>query len=845
LEHVAKARELLSSAVSPDGDGWLNRLAFAAALIDDSGEILESNDLFKSAVSLGDTVRPRLSEIVQPDCLAPLIAAIAVLRTNPDSGRRVDLRLKAAGGSHRRFRAAVSVVQRLSVPSTRQLMLLEICDIEDIVAADPVPDSLGLRLSSALDGAGIGVWDVDMVRGTTTYSDTYRTMRGWDTDAPMPSTLDGVLALIHPEDRPLVARYFSRQRNGELVNSHYEFRQKHRDGHWIWIECRGTCFSSIDGKPNRIVGTDIDVTERKQAEARLTLMSRRLKLAMEVSRIGVFEADFETGLTDWDESMYRLYGVDRDSTVKIGELWESLLHPDDRDRVLSTLNDHIARRIPFDDQFRVIRADGSLLYVRSRVMPFDDAEGRLCVIGANWDETEGVVLNNDLKRAKTLAEGRARELEIAKAEIERVALLDPLTDLPNRRFLDKCLTELAATGVVENRGLAILHIDLDRFKQINDTFGHHIGDAVLKHVAMVLTREARANDRVFRIGGDEFVLLRHFDGDRDALELLATRLVEMLRRPVNIGGNDCRFGASIGIAIGDDAQSQQLLLNADIGLYHAKNRGRNRWEYFNRESRDRLLRTKQVADDILRAFERDEFVPHYQLQFDAHTFDIAGVETLARWQHPTRGLLTPDKFMPVAAELDLLTEIDRRILDKALVDCATFASAGCPMPKCSVNVSAGRLRDPQLAGMIAALPPRSCQLSFELLESIFLDDFDDQVSFNLDEIRKAGIAIEIDDFGSGHASITSLLRLRPNALKIDRELIRTLPDSAEQRSLIRSIIDMGHSLGVTVIGEGVETHDHAFWLRNLNCDLLQGYALARPMPAEAIIDYVRCEGWRP
>ncbi len=305
-----------------------------------------------------------------------------------------------------------------------------------------------------------------------------------------------------------------------------------------------------------------------------------------------------------------------------------------------------------------------------------------------------------------------------------------------------------------------------------------------------------------------------------------------MRKPVRYEGHDCRFGASIGIAIdsGSTLDAKQMLLDADIALYRAKGLGRNRFEFFSASARRDIISAKHLADEILIGLERNEFVPFYQLQFDARTLDVAGIETLARWQHPVHGLLTPDRFLDIAEDLDVVSTIDALILERALADRSVWIKDGLSIPKISVNVSARRLADPDLGKKLRALKIEPGTISFELLESISLDDCDEAVAANLKKLRKLGIDIQIDDFGTGHASIVSLLRLSPKTLKIDRELIRMLPQSSEQRKLVGSIIDIGRSLNILVIAEGVETVDHIRILEELDCDTLQGYALARPMP---------------
>ncbi|NKM34930.1 putative bifunctional diguanylate cyclase/phosphodiesterase [Rhizobium laguerreae] len=703
------------------------------------------------------------------------------------------------------------------------------------------------RWNYALVGSGLGVWDHNYRLDRKYYSLTWKTIRGMAPEEEADGDYQAWLQLVHPDDRDFVVHAIDRQNAGDPNYRIFEYRERHKDGHWVWIECRGACVEwDENGVPTRIVGTDTDITARKQAEETLSRLSRRLDLALEISRIGVFEADIEHDTVEWDDRLIAIYGLQGASRQIAGDAWAKSLHPDDRERVLGLADCSVESGRDFQQEYRIIRGDGAERVIRARSAFFVDGNGHRKLIGANWDVTEEVALRNELQRAKDLAEARNRELEATKESIEHLALHDYLTGLPNRRYLDKMLDERSAECRAKGLALAILHIDLDRFKQINDTLGHRAGDAMLQHAASVLRTSVRAVDFVARIGGDEFVILCIVDPASKKIAGLAERVIRELRKPVRYEGHDCRFGASIGIAIdsGPKLDAKQMLLDADIALYRAKGLGRNRFEFFSAAARRDIISAKHLADEILIGLERNEFVPFYQLQFDARTLDIAGVETLARWQHPVHGLLTPDRFLDIAEDLDVVSTIDALILERAIADRKVWLKDGLPIPKISVNVSARRLADPDLDKKLRALKIEPGTFSFELLESISLDDCDEAVAANLKKLRKLGIDIQIDDFGTGHASIVSLLRLSPKTLKIDRELIRMLPQSAEQRKLVGSIIDIGRSLNILVIAEGVETAEHIRILEELDCDTLQGYALARPMPAMQIPSFIRSGSWR-
>jgi diguanylate cyclase (GGDEF)-like protein/PAS domain S-box-containing protein len=727
------------------------------------------------------------------------------------------------------------------------LVFLQLADIDREKRIEDELREREARWNSALISSELGVWDHDFTKGRMIYSETWRKIRGYVSDEEFNAALENWILNVHPDDRTYVLGAIERQNAGDPSSGAFSYRERHKDGHWIWIECRGASVEwNESGVPTRIIGTDADITQRKLAEELLANTSRRLNLALEISSIGVFEADIDKNEVEWDDRLKSIYGIEDTSSIKTGEFWETTLHPEDRERVIKRVEANLEGESGFMHEFRIIRPDASERVIRARAAPFVDTQGRRKMIGANWDVTAEVALRNELKRSKDLAEARNIELETAKEQIEHIALHDHLTGLPNRRYLDQTLDQRSAECKADGSMLVILHIDLDRFKQINDTLGHRAGDMMLKHAADVLRSNVGKGDFVARIGGDEFVAVCKCERFSKKIAALAAHIIRELRKPVRYEAHDCRFGASIGIACdsGPGLDAKQLLLNADIALYRAKGGGRNRHEFFSLDAQHHVVTTKRLSDEILLGIERHEFVPFYQPQFCARSLDVVGAEALIRWNHPGRGLLGPDRFLSIAEDLDVVASLDALVLEQALADHRGWGEAGVNIPKISVNVSARRLADPALGKTIRALKIRPGTVSFELLESISLEDCGDVSIANLKRLKRLGIDIEVDDFGTGHASIVSLVRLSPKTLKIDRELIKPLTQSAEQRRLVGSIIEMGRSLGIRVTAEGVETMNHAHILAELGCDSLQGYALARPMPAADVPAFIRAESWR-
>ena len=578
----------------------------------------------------------------------------------------------------------------------------------------------------------------------------------------------------------------------------------------------------------------------------LKRLSRRLSLALDSSQIGVWELNTESNDLFWDDRMNELYGYPVDGGPRSYADWARSVHPEDLARVMKDFPTAAAAGDSYHTQYRVLSGDGAVRHIRESAKVYQDPGEPPRIVGVNWDVTSDMVLNEKLKRANMLTEARNVELEAAKARIEFNALHDSLTGLPNRRYLDDVLAAHIEKFDSEGERAGLLHIDLDRFKQINDTLGHAAGDAMLKHAAKVLTSNLRASDFVARVGGDEFVVLCMADRTdlgiwNEQLAKLADRIINEMHLPVHYEGHECRFGVSIGIASDLDEMDdpRRLLVNADLALYRAKGRGRNRHQFFNEALQAEIVTTKRIADDILSGLERNEFIAYYQPQFDAVTHAIIGVEALARWKHPTEGLLAPVAFMKTAEELNVVGTIDRVILEQTLNNFNEWSQEGLDIPKASVNVSARRLHDEELIRGLRKLKIKPGTISFELVESIFLDENDELVTWNVEQIKNLGIDIEIDDFGTGYASVVSLLKLKPRRLKIDRQLVIPLLHSPGQRQLVGSIIDIGKSLGIEVLAEGVETMSHANVLKALGCHALQGHAFAQAMSASDLKAFVR------
>lgn len=597
----------------------------------------------------------------------------------------------------------------------------------------------------------------------------------------------------------------------------------------------------MDREDRRLVHSKLEAANLQLQDAALRAKeaNERYDLAMDAAFDGVWDWCLKTGDIYCSEQNAEMIG--EPSQVLDGAFgwWRSRVHPEDLQRADDALQQHLAVKAPYEVTYRIRHADGSWRWWRSRGRAVRSTNGvPLRLVGTNSDVT-------DLILAKEQLEKRNEQLLSAKLEIEKRALHDVLTGLPNRRYMQQAAACMLSDAQNCGERIAFLHIDLDYFKTINDRLGHAAGDFVLKHVADVLREATPAGGFVARIGGDEFVAILPWAQVAAQVVEFADDIILKLSEPVRYEAQTCRIGASIGVAVSEpcDLDAARILSNADIALYRSKQEGRGRSEFYSVGMREALLAKRQHHDSILKGLEDGEFEPFFQPQFYAGSLRLAGVEALARWRRPGGEVLAPPQFLTAADELGCVADIDRQVLEKSMAAVEAWKSQGVIAPHLSVNVSGERLTDPSLVASVEALAPPKGFLSFELLESIFLDDANDAVMDNLSRLDALGVQIEIDDFGTGYASIVSLIKLRPRRLKIDRALVKNVECDQAVERLVYSIADIAHALDIEVVAEGVETPAQIEKLSSIGCHVLQGFGLGKPMSAEDFAARYRSGDW--
>jgi diguanylate cyclase (GGDEF)-like protein/PAS domain S-box-containing protein len=554
----------------------------------------------------------------------------------------------------------------------------------------------------------------------------------------------------------------------------------------------------------------------------------RLGLAQRIAKIGNWEWQPHTGQFSASSELCRLMGIRPQNFGGTLEAFLEAVDAEDRQRVEQSLKSIITDRTPCDIDHRIMLPNGSEFIVNLQAEAiFDDQLKALTIVGTAQDISE-----------------RKR----SEREIHRLAYYDSLTGLPNRVLFKDRVTHSIAHAHRYRYHLALLFLDLDRFKIINDTLGHNIGDLLLKHVADRLVESVRHSDSIgrtadgdpthelARLGGDEFtVLLTNLRDVQDASKV-ARRILEALARPFSVGGHEIFVTVSLGIAIfpADGDSVDVLLKNSDTAMYHAKEEGRNNFQYYsnamNAEANERLV----LEGEVRHATEREEFAVYYQPQVDLRSGRIVGAEALLRWQHPQRGLLTPADFLQAASDTGMIRTIDEWVLRTACRQNRLWHQRGLAIPSVSINVSNSLFHGTTLVKAVedafaeTGLPPD--RLELELTESVAMRNVDTSITV-LQQLKTMGVQLAIDDFGTGYSSLSYLQRLPVNRVKIDQSFVRELLSRVQPVPIVRAIIAMAHSLQLEVLAEGVEDERQRSILLAEGCDQAQGYLFGRPMPA--------------
>ena len=594
-----------------------------------------------------------------------------------------------------------------------------------------------------------------------------------------------------------------------------EYRIVHADGSVRWVWERGTGVIDVEGRAIALEGLIQDITKRKHAETMLREAERRYHGLFDNAIEGIFRTTVEGNYLDANPALAHIYGFESPQEL------------------MASLRD-IGRQLYVDPQrrqefMRIVKARGSVTGFESQVYR---KNGDIIWISEN----SRLVLGEDgrpLSYEGTVEDITERRLY--QTRIERQANYDTLTGLANRWLLHDRLEQALLTATSFGTRLAVAFVDLDRFKYINDSLGHHVGDELLKEVAARLLSCVRECDTVARRGGDEFVLLINGHPGPDAVQQIMERMLAAVSRPWIIEQGEFQVSCSIGVALhpedGEDART--LLKHADSAMYRAKDSGRDNFQFFTRELNTLMTERLEMEGHLRRALERQQFVLAYQPRVDLDSGRIVAAEALLRWRIPKRGTIAPQRFIALAEETGLIVPIGKWVLQTACAQNKAWQDEGLPPIGVSVNVSARQFRQQEnlvqtVAEVLRATGLEARYLELELTESMVMHDAPQLVAM-LDQLKDLGVQIAVDDFGTGYSSLSYLKRFPVDRLKIDRSFVEHIASDADDAIIVRTIIALGHNLGLKVVAEGVESDEQLRFLRSNLCDEAQGFLLGRPV----------------
>ncbi|MCJ2049402.1 EAL domain-containing protein [Methylobacterium sp. J-070] len=689
-----------------------------------------------------------------------------------------------------------------------------------------------LRLAQAAAGAGVWDWDVrgDRVR----LSPLNARMHGLHVpddalDARVVISVAAWEARVFQQDLPGVWEGIERAKTaGGTFSAEFRTHDPEATKGYRWVQTLGSVVhDEHSGEAIRFVGLHLDVTARREVEetlrasaARLSASEERLALALDSGQGGLFDWDIAGKETWFSQRWLDGLGYSDDPRLHAADYWMDTVHPEDREHVRARMRTHLKDLTPaFECEYRQRRTDGSYIWVLNRA--------RVTARAADGRALRLVGTMIDISQRKT-----------AELSIEHMALHDALTGLPNRTLFRQDLDRAVRRAASAPHRHALLALDLDRFKAVNDTYGHPKGDQMLCLVAERIRAAVRDQDTVARLGGDEFaVILSDIDGEAETCRI-CERIIAAVDEPILLDGVAIDIGVSVGVALmpDDGATAEEIFQRADAALYEAKAAGRNTYRMFEAGAYARTATRSLLALDMKEAIRRGDFFLAYQPIIDVTNGSVVSFEALMRWRHPVHGLIPPNEFIPVAEETGLIVPLGTWALKEACRE-----SMNWPEPlRVGVNVSAVQFRGGLEEAVVAALSSSGLpagRLKLEVTESLLVQDWEQAVAV-LHRLRALGVRIALDDFGTGYSSLSYLRRFPFDKLKIDRAFIRDIADP-DAAAIVRAVVGIGERLGMGVVAEGVETAEQLELVRREGCTEVQGYFFSKPLLATEARAFVR------
>ncbi|MHB8455673.1 MAG: bifunctional diguanylate cyclase/phosphodiesterase [Acidiferrobacterales bacterium] len=664
----------------------------------------------------------------------------------------------------------------------------------------------------ASEAADVGLWDWNPQDKSVYLSPVFKRQLGYRADE-LPSHYEIWESRLHTEDRVHAVEAISNCLAGHVSSYEVEYRLRHKDNSYHWFLSRGALKRDESGRPIRLLGVQVDISARKQTEQQLRESEERARTVAENSPIGIFLANSDGNVIYSNRAFHRIVGVSADEPAL--NHWFDLIQFADRERALTAWQDFIhGRRPDYDIEIRFVTGLGERL-THTRAAAIREGDRLIGYAGTAEDIT-------DRRRAEE--------------QLGRLAHYDSLTALPNRVLFSDRLSRAMIEADRHERLVGVAFLDLDRFKNINDTLGHDTGDMLLKAVAERLAAAMRKGDTVARLSGDEFTLILADMGHIDDAARVAQKVLDAFAQPFFVAGRELHITASLGITLYpfDVQDVSGLLRNADIAMYRAKEQGRNVYRFYSADMTIRAIENLALENDLRHAVARDELVLHYQPIIECATGKILSMEALVRWRHGQRGLIPPSQFIPLAEDTGLIVPVGEWVLREACAQCRRWRREFRRPLRVAVNLSARQFGNSPIARVVRQilddtdLDPAALEL--EITESVLLHHDAERLE-SLRTLAEMGVTLTIDDFGTGYSSLSYLKRFPVEALKIDQSFTHDIPDDPDDTALARAIISMAHTLGMKTIAEGVETRTQFEFFRSEHCDSVQGFYFSKPLPA--------------